>query len=191
MNTDVVAKSWSTTLKTFTEFGTQENLAVIGQIAEGIAKAFRNGNKVLIAGNGGSACDAMHFSQEFTGKFRKDRKALPVISFTDPAHITCVGNDYGFDTIFSRDVEAFGVCGDVFIAITTSGNSENIIKAIKAAKEKGVTVVALLGRNGGKLKGTADYELIVAGDTADKIQEVHMTILHIIIESVESILFNL
>ena len=145
----------------------------------------------MIAGNGGSACDAIHFAEEFTGRFRKDRRALPVISFADPAHITCVGNDYGFDDIFSRDIEAFGVSGDVFIAISTSGNSPNIIKAVQNAKERGIVVVTLLGKSGGALKGVGDYELIVAGETSDKIQEVHMAVLHIIIAGVEAIMFGM
>lgn len=183
-------RSWNKTLKTFVDFGNQGNFTRMDQIADSIAAAFQRGNKVLIAGNGGSACDAMHFAQEFTGRFRRDRKPLPVISLDNAAHITCVGNDYGFDEIFSRDLEAFGAGGDVFIAISTSGNSENVIKAIGKAKEKGLTVVTLLGRDGGKMKGLGDYELIIQGDTADKIQEVHMAILHILIESVETMLFD-
>ena len=150
-----------------------------------MAGAFKNGNKGLICGNGGSACDAMHFAEEFTGRYRKDRPALPVISLTDASHITCVGNDYGFDAIFSRGVEAFGQKGDFFFGISTSGNSPNVLKAIDAAKSRGLKTVALLGKDGGKMKGLCDYEFIVPGKTADRIQEVHMMILHIIIEGVE------
>jgi len=106
-----------------------ENITLTEKISEKIAEIFNNGNKVLVCGNGGSACDAMHFAEEFTGRYRKDRKALPVISLTDSSHITCVGNDYGFSEIFSKGVEAYGKEGDMFIGISTSGNSENIIKA--------------------------------------------------------------
>lgn len=145
--------------------------------------------KSLIAGNGGSNCDAMHFAEEFTGRFRKDRKALPSISISDSSHITCVGNDYGFDFIFAKGVEAFGQEGDFFFGISTSGNSKNIIEAVKSAKERNLKTVALLGKDGGKLKGACDYEFIIPGETSDRIQEVHMMILHIIIEGVERILF--
>lgn len=154
-----------------------------------LAKIFEIGNKVLIAGNGGSNCDALHFAEEFTGRFRADRRALPAISLSDSSHITCVGNDYGFDYIFSKGIEAYGKEGDMFIGISTSGNSGNIIKAIEKAKELGLKTVLLLGKDGGKLKGVADYEFIIPGETSDRIQEIHMMILHIIIEGVERIMF--
>lgn len=153
------------------------------------AQAFERGNKGLIAGNGGSACDAMHFAEEFTGRYRKHRKALPVISLTDSSHITCVGNDYGFGDIFSRGIEAYGQSGDIFIGLSTSGNSPNILKAFSNASELGLTTVALLGKDGGQAKGKTDIEFIVPGKTADRIQEVHMCLLHIVIEGVERLLF--
>ncbi len=159
------------------------------KVAEKLAEIFTNGNKVLICGNGGSNCDALHFAEEFTGRFRKERRALPAIAISDSSHITCVGNDYGFDYIFSKGVEAFGKEGDMFIGISTSGNSGNIIKAMEKAKELGMTTVTLLGKDGGKLKGTADFEFVIEGETSDRIQEIHMTILHIIIEGVERIMF--
>ena len=159
------------------------------KVAKKLADIFTKGNKVLICGNGGSNCDAMHFIEEFTGRFRKDRKALPSISISDSSHITCVGNDYGFDFIFAKGVEAFGQEGDFFFGISTSGNSKNIIEAVKSAKERNLKTVALLGKDGGKLKGACDYEFIIPGETSDRIQEVHMMILHIIIEGVERILF--
>lgn len=185
-----VEQSWKNTLRTFMGFGKEDNFFIMAQIAQSIASAFIRGNKVFVAGNGGSSCDAMHFAQEFTGKFRLDRKALPVISFDNSAHITCVGNDYGFENIFSRELDALGVAGDIFVAISTSGNSGNLIKAVHKAKEKKIIVVSLLGRDGGKIKGLSDYEICVQGDTSDKIQEVHMSVLHIIIESVEAILYK-
>ncbi|MGL5427453.1 MAG: D-sedoheptulose 7-phosphate isomerase [Cetobacterium sp.] len=159
------------------------------KIAEDLAGIFKNGNKVMIAGNGGSNCDALHFAEEFTGRFRSNRRALPAISLSDSSHITCVGNDYGFDYIFSKGIEAYGKEGDMFIGISTSGNSGNIIKAIELAKETGLKTVALLGKDGGKLKGVADYEFIIPGETSDRIQEIHMMILHIIIEGVERVMF--
>lgn len=158
-------------------------------VAKDLAEIFQAGNKVLIAGNGGSNCDALHFAEEFTGRFRKDRRALPAIAISDSSHITCVGNDYGFDYIFSRGVEAYGKEGDMFIGISTSGNSSNIIKAVEAAKKLNMKTVLLLGKDGGKLKGTADYEFVIEGETSDRIQEIHMMILHIIIEGVEKIMF--
>lgn len=159
------------------------------KVAEALAKTFQQGGKALICGNGGSNCDAMHFAEEFTGRFRKERPALPAISLSDSSHITCVGNDYGFDFIFSKGVEAFGKEGDVFFGISTSGNSPNVIEAVKTAKEKKLTTVALLGKEGGALKGMCDFEFIIPGKTSDRIQEIHMMILHIIIEGVERILF--
>lgn len=167
----------------------KQNLTVIENCAKEIAAVFRKGNKVLICGNGGSACDAMHFAEEFTGRFRKERKALPVISLLDPSHITCVGNDYGFDYIFSRGVEAYGREGDLLIVLSTSGNSPNIIKAVKAAEDQKVKTLALLGKNGGELKNRCTHEFIIPGQTSDRIQEIHMMILHILIEMVERELF--
>ena len=155
-----------------------------------LAKVFENGNKVLICGNGGSNCDALHFAEEFTGRFRSDRKALPAIAISDSSHITCVGNDYGFDSIFSRGVEAYGKPGDMFFGISTSGNSPNVIKAVEAAKKIGMKTCLLLGKDGGKLKGMGDFEFIIPGKTSDRIQEIHMMILHIIIEGVEKIMFT-
>lgn len=159
------------------------------KVAKELTDVFTKGNKVLICGNGGSNCDALHFAEEFTGRFRGDRKALPAIAISDSSHITCVGNDYGFDYIFSRGVEAYGKEGDMFFGISTSGNSPNVIKAVEAAKKLGMKTCVLLGKDGGKLKGMCDYEFIIPGKTSDRIQEIHMMILHIIIEGVERIMF--
>lgn len=159
------------------------------KVAKVLAEVFNNGNKVLICGNGGSNCDALHFAEEFTGRFRGDRRALPAIAISESSHITCVGNDYGFDYVFSRGVEAYGKSGDIFIGISTSGNSGNVIKAVEAAKKIGMKTCVLLGKDGGKLKGMCDYEFIIPGKTSDRVQEIHMMILHIIIEGVERIMF--
>ena len=165
------------------------NLGLINSISQEIASAFTNGRKVIICGNGGSLCDAMHFSEEFTGRFRNDRQPLPVIALSDAGHITCVGNDYGFDEVFSRGVQAYGNKGDIFIGLSTSGNSLNIVKANTMARELGLKSILLLGKDGGQLLGQSDIEIVIPGLTADRIQEVHMTILHIIIECVERIMF--
>jgi D-sedoheptulose 7-phosphate isomerase len=167
----------------------ESNIFNLTTIAKHLANAFQCGNKILICGNGGSACDAMHFAEEFTGRYRKDRRALPVIHLADPGHLTCVGNDYGFDEIFARSVEAFGKKDDWLIGLSTSGNSSNVVRAFEKAKALELKTLSLLGKNGGKLKGMCDHEIIIPGLTADRIQEVHMTILHVIIEGVERLLF--
>jgi D-sedoheptulose 7-phosphate isomerase len=161
----------------------------IREMAQLITETFAAGRKVLVCGNGGSAADAMHFAEEFTGRFRKERKALPVIALCDPTHITCVGNDYGFAEIFAKGVQAFGKDGDVFLGISTSGNSLNIIKAWEEAGNLGMKTILFLGNDGGKLSGPADLQIIVPGETTDRIQELHMMILHIVIEQVERLMF--
>lgn len=167
------------------------SVAFIAKAAEMISSCFLKGNKVIVAGNGGSLCDASHFAEELTGIFRSKRPALPAISLSEPAHLTCVGNDLGFDQVFSRGVEAFGKPGDIFIGITTSGNSANIIKAFEAAARQEMETIAFLGKKGGKLKGVADIELLIDGFSySDRIQEAHMAAIHIIIEMVEHALFS-
>ena len=158
--------------------------------AQLLAKCFSSGKKVLIAGNGGSLCDAMHFAEELTGFFRRKRRALPAIALADPSHLTCVGNDVGFDQVFARAIEAYGQEGDVFIGITTSGKSPNIIQAFQTAQNLNMQTLAFLGKDGGLLKGVADFEIIIDGfETSDRIQEVHMAAIHLIIEMVENLLF--
>lgn len=165
------------------------NAATIDRMADALADVFRKGNKALSCGNGGSACDALHFAEEFTGRYKGDRKALPVIPLLDGANITCVANDYGFEQIFSRGVEAYGRPGDLLLAISTSGNSGNVIKAVEAARAAGMIVHLLLGKDGGKLKGRGDEEILIRSTDTERIQEVHMIVLHILIESVERRLF--
>lgn len=161
---------------------TIEALAVL------LHQRFASGHKVMICGNGGSACDAAHFAEELTGRFRKDRMPLPAIACTDVGHITCTANDYGFEQVFSRWVEALGRPGDVLIALSTSGNSPNVQSAVVAARARGMTTVSLLGRGGGKVKGMCDHELIVPGEHSDRIQELHMLVLHVLVEAVESMM---
>lgn len=167
----------------------EEQLTRVEEIAGTIISVFKQGSKILICGNGGSSTDAMHFAEEFTGRFRQDRKPLPVIALTDPSHITCVGNDYGFTQVFSRAVEAYGQPGDLLIAVSTSGNSENILNAVASAQNQGMGTVTLLGKDGGKLRGKADLEIIIPAETTDRIQEMHGTLLHIFIELTERVLF--
>jgi D-sedoheptulose 7-phosphate isomerase len=158
--------------------------------AEMLSDCFRKGNKVLIAGNGGSLCDAAHFAEECTGLFRSLRQALPVIALSEPGHLTCVSNDLGFEWVFARGVEAFGKPDDLFVALTTSGNSLNLVHAVNAARRLGMKTICFLGKTGGKLKGVADLELLIEGfTTSDRIQEAHMAALHILIELVEQQLF--
>jgi D-sedoheptulose 7-phosphate isomerase len=168
-----------------------QSLQFIENVSLMIAQAYKNGNKILIAGNGGSLCDAMHFAEELTGFYREKRKAFPAIALSDPGHLTCVGNDIGFDFVFSRAVEALGKAGDVLIVLTTSGNSQNLILALNTAKLLGLKTVAFLGKTGGKAKEMADLEWIVEGfSTSDRIQEAHMAAIHIIIEMVEKLLLS-
>jgi len=158
----------------------------IESAAELISKSIDGGGKVLSCGNGGSHCDAMHFAEEMTGKFRSPRRPLPAIAISDVSHITCTANDFGFEHIFSRYVEALGREGDVLLAISTSGNSGNILNAAKVAREKGMQVVALTGRDGGKLSTLADIALRVPHEGySDRIQEIHIKIIHILVFLIE------
>jgi D-sedoheptulose 7-phosphate isomerase len=166
-------------------------LAFIESAAHLIADCFRTGHKLLIAGNGGSLCDAMHFAEELTGQFRHKRAALPAIALADPGHMSCVSNDMGFETVFARSVEALGRPGDLFIALTTSGNSLNLINAVRTAKENRLSTIAFLGKTGGQMKDLCDLEWIVSGFSySDRVQEAHMAAIHIIIEMVEKKLFG-
>ena len=160
-----------------------ENIAAAGLIMSDSIKA---GGKIISCGNGGSMCDAMHFAEEMTGRFRENRKALPAISISDSSHISCVGNDYGYDEIFARYVDSLGSSNDVLLAISTSGNSKNILKAVKSAKEKGLKIVGLTGKDGGELAALCDVEIRVPHTGyADRIQEIHIKIIHSLIHYIE------
>lgn len=163
-----------------------QNFALIAQAAQLMATSVTAGGKLISCGNGGSMADAMHFAEELTGRFRGDRKAIPAVSISDPTHISCTANDYGYEHIFSRYVEAFGKPGDVLLAISTSGNSENVIKAAEVAKALGMKVVALTGKSGGKLGMLADLEIRAPhSDFADRTQEIHIKIIHSLIHGIE------
>ncbi|BDD04223.1 phosphoheptose isomerase [Aureibacter tunicatorum] len=167
----------------------EDNFHRIYEAAEIIVASFKAGGKVISCGNGGSHCDAMHFAEELSGRFRENRPAMPAIAISDPSHISCVGNDYGFDYIFSRYVEGLGNENDVLLGISTSGNSKNVINAIEAAKKKGMKVIALTGKDGGKIAGTVDLEIRVPSfGFADRVQEVHIKIIHTMILTIEKLM---
>jgi len=147
--------------------------------------------KIISCGNGGSMSDAMHFAEEMTGRFRENRQAIPALAISDPAHITCTANDFGFEYVFSRYIEALGNENDTLLAISTSGNSKNIIEAISAAKKKGMKVIALTGHDGGKIKDMCDVEIRVPHNGySDRIQEIHIIIIHSIIDYIENAMNN-
>ncbi|HEY4255351.1 MAG TPA: SIS domain-containing protein, partial [Chlamydiales bacterium] len=187
---EAILKSVSDSIRAAESLGSLEALTFMERSAEMLADCFRSGKKLLVCGNGGSLCDAMHFAEELTGFYREKRPALPAIALSEPGHLTCVGNDIGYDHVFSRAVEAYGQKGDVLAVLTTSGRSANLVNAVKAAKERGVSTIAFLGKTGGLLKGQADLEWIVSGFTwSDRVQEAHMAAIHIIIEQLEKLLF--
>ncbi|MDV7105060.1 D-sedoheptulose 7-phosphate isomerase [Vibrio sp. TH_r3] len=162
------------------------NIQQIEAAAKMIADSFKQGGKVLSCGNGGSHCDAMHFAEELTGRYRENRPGYAGIAISDPSHISCVSNDFGYDYVFSRYVEAVGSKGDVLWGLSTSGNSSNILRAIDAAKAKGMKTIALTGKDGGKMAGCADIEIRVPHfGYADRIQEIHIKIIHIVIQLIE------
>ena len=164
----------------------EQNIKNIEQAATLLADSLKQEGKILSCGNGGSHCDAMHFAEELTGRYREHRPSYAAIAISDPSHISCVGNDYGFDSIFARYLEGVGRRGDVLFCLSTSGNSANILKAIEVAKSKGISIVALTGKDGGKMAGLADVEIRVPHfGFADRIQEVHIKIIHILIYLIE------
>jgi len=165
----------------------EDNFRKIDQAGTILVEAFQGGGKVISCGNGGSMSDAMHFAEELSGRYRDDRPAYPAIAVSDPSHLSCVANDYGYTFVFSRMVEAIGSKGDVLFAISTSGNSENVLKAIEAAKKKGMKVIGLTGKNGGKMAGLCDVEIRAPkSDYADRAQEIHIKVIHSLIDFVES-----
>lgn len=156
-----------------------------------MAEAITNNGKILSCGNGGSHCDAMHFAEELTGRYRNNRRALPAIAISDVSHISCVSNDYGYEFVFSRYIEALGQPGDVLLGLSTSGNSVNIIRAVEAAKAKGMKVVILSGKDGGKLAGQADVEICVPHfGYADRVQEIHIKVIHIFMLLIEKMVLE-
>jgi len=165
-------------------------LAAIDAAGAALASVLEKGGRVISCGNGGSMSDAMHFAEELSGKYRRERRPLPAAAISDPGHLTCVANDYGFDKVFSRYVEAHGRKGDALLAVSTSGKSPNVVEAARQARATGMTVIALTGRAGSPLAGAADIEICTpAGEWSDRIQELHIKVLHILVELVERRLF--
>ena len=164
-----------------------KNIASIEEAGSILTAAFKNGNKVISCGNGGSMCDAMHFAEELSGRFRDDRKALPAIAISDPSHLSCVANDYGYDKVFSRYIDALGNKGDVLLAISTSGSSRNVLNAIDSAKAKGMPVIGLTGKDGGTMAAVCDVEIRAPHSRyADRAQEIHIKVIHSLIQIVEA-----
>lgn len=188
---DPVRASFEEARATLDAFLADKNaMPAVQRFVQLAAQTLKQGGLLMSCGNGGSMCDAMHFAEEWTGRFRKDRAALPAIAFSDASQLTCIANDFGFDEVFARSVEAYGKKGDLLVAITTSGNSPNILRAIEVAKQRGITTVGLLGKGGGKARDLVDVPIIVPlAQTSDRIQEVHIKVLHIVIEAVERELF--
>jgi D-sedoheptulose 7-phosphate isomerase len=177
------------TLNTFINNAGQ--IKKIEEAAQLIVSAAKSGKKVISCGNGGSHCDAMHFAEELTGRYREDRPAIAAIAISDVSHISCVGNDYGYDFIFSRYLEAVGLEGDVLLAISTSGNSKNVLKAAETARRKNIKVIAMTGKDGGQLSALSDLEIRVEHfGFADRIQEIHIKIIHILILLIEQLMFG-
>jgi D-sedoheptulose 7-phosphate isomerase len=187
---DFVLKAFSESATVKQQFA-REHADRIATVANLLIAAFRNGHKVLLFGNGGSATDAAHIAAEFVGRYKRDRKPLPAIALaTDIAAITCIANDYGFDELFARQVLAHGQKGDIAIAISTSGNSPNVLKGVAAARECGMTTIAWTGGTGGKLAGLVDHPFIVPSTVTARIQESHITLGHVLCELVEETLLG-
>lgn len=185
-----IADSLNQSLETLTTFiNNSENIQLIDQATKTMVSSIKAGGRILSCGNGGSMCDSMHFVEELTGRYRKDRDPIAAMSMGDPSHITCVANDYGYEYIFERHVRAWGRKGDTLLAISTSGNSKNVILATEEAKKIGMNVVGLLGKTGGELKDMVDVPIIVESPITDRIQEVHIKLIHIFIEGIERELY--
>lgn len=184
---ELIYNSLAEAVAVLDQFVNPENIEQIDRVAEVMAKTLRQGGKIISCGNGGSLCDAAHFAEELTGRYRNNRRPYPAIAINDPAYITCVGNDYSFDEIFSRQVEAFGNSGDVLLAISTSGNSENVLRAAACAIQKGIVVVGLTKTGGGKLAELSDFVLASPPSAySDRIQEIHIKIIHTLIQAIEA-----
>ncbi len=167
-----------------------DNIKAIENAGNLMVESLKQGGKILSCGNGGSLCDAMHFAEELTGRYRNNRPAIAAIAMSDASHMACVGNDYGYEFVFSRYLEAIGKKGDVLLGISTSGNSENVLRAIEVAHNKGIKVVGLTGKDGGKMAGLCDVEIRAPfSQYADRAQEIHIKVIHSLIDHIERKLF--
>ncbi len=186
MTTDLISAQFNHAKQTLEAFSTAENMQKIVSGIEIMYTALSKGNKIMSCGNGGSMCDAMHFAEELSGRFRKNRPGLAALSISDPSHLTCVANDFGYDFVFSRYVEAIGQAGDVLLGISTSGNSNNVIHAVESAKAKGIRTIVLTGKDGGALAQIADLEIRAPySDFSDRAQEIHIKVIHSFILGIE------
>ncbi len=187
MSTKQIADHFFEAADILLKFNTSENIQKIESAGKIIVNSINNGGKIISCGNGGSMCDAMHFAEELSGRYRGDRKALPALSISDPSHLSCVSNDYGYEFVFSRYLEAIGREGDVLLAISTSGNSKNVLRAIEVAKNVGIKVIGLTGKDGGLMKDLCDVEIRAPySDFADRAQEIHIKVIHSLIDYIEN-----
>ncbi len=168
------------------KFNNQENMEIIRSAGDLLVSTIKNGSKIFSCGNGGSMCDAMHFAEELTGRYRENRPAIAATAISDPSYLSCVANDYGYQAVFSRYLEAWGGKDDCLLAISTSGNSENILKAIEVAKAKGMKIIGLTGKTGGKMAELVDIEIRAPySEFADRAQEIHIKVIHSLIDYIE------
>ena len=183
---EAIQKHFNEAAEVLNTFNNNTNIEAIHTALSVMIDALKNGNKLISCGNGGSMSDAMHFAEELSGRFRNERKALAALSISDPTHISCVANDYGYDYVFSRYIEALGSQGDVLLGISTSGNSKNVINAVEVAKKKGLKTVVLTGKTGGLLSNLADIEIRAPhSEFADRAQEIHIKVIHALIDGIE------
>ncbi|MBK7553304.1 MAG: D-sedoheptulose 7-phosphate isomerase [Flavobacteriales bacterium] len=190
MSTDRIRSHFAEAASVLDKFlADPSNVQAVEQAAAFMSYCLKQGNKIISCGNGGSMCDAMHFAEELTGRFRDDRRPIAALSISDPSHLTCVGNDHGFEYVFSRFVQAHGQDGDVLLAISTSGNSPNVLRAAEIARDKGMHVIALTGKDGGKLAELCTVEIRVPHHGyADRVQEIHIKVIHAFIDHIEQAL---
>jgi D-sedoheptulose 7-phosphate isomerase len=192
MDTNRIAHHFETAESVLREFNTPANHERIAMAAQIMVEGIKAGGHIYSCGNGGSMCDAMHFAEELTGRYRQNRPGIPALSISDPSHLSCVSNDFGYNHVFSRFIEAFGKKGDVLLAISTSGNSVNVLNAIQTAREKGMIIVGLTGKDGGKMAANCDLEIRAPkSDYADRAQEIHIKVIHTLIDAIEAELFGM
>lgn len=181
-----IQQQFEEALQVLQAFSTPDNYVKIAEAGDVMVQSIKNGGKILSCGNGGSMCDAMHFAEELTGRYRNDRPAIGAVAMSDVSHMACVGNDYGYDHVFSRYLEGVGREGDVLLGISTSGNSANVIKAAEVAKQKGIKVIGLTGKSGGDLAALCDIEIRAPhAPYADRAQEIHIKVIHCLIDYIE------
>jgi D-sedoheptulose 7-phosphate isomerase len=187
MSNNSIESHFSEAATILEKFSTPDNFRKIQTAGEILVSSINQGGKIIACGNGGSMCDAMHFAEELTGRYRGDRMAIPAMAISDVSHMSCVSNDFGYDFVFSRYIEAFGKKGDVLVGISTSGNSKNVINAIDAAKNKGVKIIGLTGKSGGLMADKCDVEIRAPySEFADRAQEIHIKVIHSLIDFIEN-----